>query len=253
MKVSFIGSGNIATHLATAANLAAIDIINIYSKNFDNAKSLASICNAKAVDNIHDIENNIDLLILAVNDDAIEQIATDLKNISCPVVHTAGSININVLASDAHAHGVIYPLQTFSKNKAIDLSKVPFFIESSDPSVKMILEELCTKLGLSYQIVSSEQRLNLHIAAVFASNFTNAMYSIAKDLLDKQGLDFDNLLPLILETAHKLESMEPGAAQTGPAKRNDQVTISKHLEALASEPQIQALYQAISEHIQKNQ
>jgi predicted short-subunit dehydrogenase-like oxidoreductase (DUF2520 family) len=253
MRVSFIGSGNVATHLAKASKEAGIHIINIYSKNLQNAESLAALCNAKAVENSFDLDTNIDLLIVSVSDDALPSISEQVKNFPCPVVHTAGSVNINAVYGDEHAYGVLYPLQTFSKTREQKLQNTPFFVEASESSLEITLKQFVAQIGGQYNVANSEQRLHLHIAAVFACNFSNYMYSLAHNLLSKHQLSFEHLVPLILETAKKIQHLNPQAAQTGPAKRHDHLTMQKHLEALQEEPFYHSLYMLISAEIEKNQ
>jgi predicted short-subunit dehydrogenase-like oxidoreductase (DUF2520 family) len=252
MRISFIGSGNVATHLAKASKAAGIHIINIYSKNLQHAKSLANTCNAKAVEKISDLDTNVDLLIVSVNDEALVSINEEIKNLICPVVHTAGSVSINSIYSDEHAFGVLYPLQTFSKSREQNLKDVPFFVEANTEELIELLKKFVALLSGKFQLANSEQRLHLHIAAVFACNFSNYMYSIAHKLLEQHKLPFEHLVPLILETAHKIEKLSPTEAQTGPAKRQDHVTLQKHLEALEEQPLLHSLYMQISAEIEKN-
>jgi predicted short-subunit dehydrogenase-like oxidoreductase (DUF2520 family) len=253
MRVSFVGSGNVATHLAKASKSAGIHIINIYSKNLQNAESLAALCNAKAVENSFDLDTNIDLLIVSVSDDALPSINEQIKNFPCPVVHTAGSVNINAVYADEHAYGVLYPLQTFSKTREQELQNIPFFVEASESSLENSLKQFVAQIGGQYNAANSEQRLHLHIAAVFACNFSNYMYSVAHNLLSKHQLSFEHLVPLILETAKKVQHISPQDAQTGPAKRHDLITMQKHLEALQEQPLYHSLYMQISAEIEKNQ
>lgn len=253
MKVSFIGSGNVATHLALACVNNQIVVKDIYSKTYSNSEVLAKKCNANPVQNINELSNDIDLLIIAVSDNALLNISAELEHLKCPIVHTSGSTSLEVLNSQNHTYGVLYPLQTFSTHKELSIKSVPFFIESNSDELIELLKEFCKKLGASSQMITSEQRLNLHIAAVFACNFSNRMYSIANELLQKHNLDFELLKPLIKETASKIEYISPIDAQTGPALRNDTLTIEKHLAALSSEKHLFDLYKAISEDIIKSQ
>jgi predicted short-subunit dehydrogenase-like oxidoreductase (DUF2520 family) len=253
MRVSFIGSGNVATQLAQACLRAHISIINIYSRKFGNAQSLAQKCNAEPALNISDLVTDIDLLILAVNDDALPELATQLKNFPCPVVHTAGSVPMSIIYTDVHPYGVLYPLQTISLHKELNIQKLPFFVEASDERLLKTLEQLVNQLGAQFLQANSEQRLYMHIAAVFACNFSNYMYSIAHKISEQHQIPFESLVPLILETAEKLKTMKPLEAQTGPAKRNDEQTMQKHKQALSMEPQWLELYTLISEGIKKNQ
>lgn len=253
MKVSFIGSGNVATHLAKACVDNGISVNEICSNNFENAKLLAEICNANALNSISKLNDDIDLLIVSINDNSLSEIATSIEKFKCPVVHTSGSTSIDIIKSSHHFYGVLYPLQTFSKSKIVNIKEVPFFIEGSSVELISRIETLVSKWGAKTQLANSEQRLNLHIAAVFACNFSNHMYSIAEELMRKHQLDFNLLKPLILETAHKIEKLSPNEAQTGPAKRMDTQTIKKHLASLTSEKRLFELYKSISEDIAKSQ
>ncbi len=252
MKISIIGSGNVATHLAKAMQKSGLQVVDIFSKTPEHAAVLASTCNARAVTQLADLNQDIDLLLLAVNDDALKDLALQVDSLAIPVLHTSGSTSIDILKSAHHSYGVLYPLQTFSKTKSIVIKEVPFFIEASDEAIKHQLIELCNTLGVSYQQITSAQRMSLHISAVFACNFSNYMYSIAEELLKSNGLEFDLLKPLIAETAEKIKQMSPKDAQTGPAKRNDHITIQKHIEALKDQPDWQMLYKALSEGIKKS-
>lgn len=253
MKVSFIGSGNVATHLAKACVDNGIRIQEVYSSTFDHAAALAKNCNAIAVTSINDLKDDVDLLIVSINDNSLSKIAKTIEKLKCPVIHTAGSTSIEIIKSPHHAYGVVYPLQTFSKSKTVNIKDVPFFIEANAPELSEKLNSMVSAWGANAQYANSEQRLNLHIAAVFACNFSNHMYSIAEELMHKHQLDFNLLKPLILETAHKIENLSPNAAQTGPAKRKDTQTIEKHLASLGHENRLFELYKAISEDIAKSQ
>lgn len=253
MKVSFIGSGNVATHLAKGCASNGIIVKEIYSKSFENAKSLADQCGALAINQLDQFSTDIDFIIISVTDNAVPEISFKIKNINIPVVHTSGSTSINVLESEYHSYGVLYPLQTFSKNKELNIKDVPFFLEASSDELYSSLLKFCSMLGANAKRADSIQRLNLHIAAVFACNFSNHMYVIAEELMKRHKLDFELLKPLILETAQKIQSMSPISAQTGPASRKDNITIDKHLDALQAEKRFFELYKAISEDIAKNQ
>lgn len=253
MKVSFIGSGNVATHLVKACVNNNVNVIEIFSNTFNNAQFLADTCNAKAVLSIADLNDEVDLIIVAVNDNSLSEIAASVDKLKCPVIHTAGSTSIDVLKSTHHSFGVLYPLQTFSKSKIVNIKEVPFFIEASSTELSSTLALLVSKWGAISQMANSEQRLNLHIAAVFACNFSNHMYSLAEELMNKHHLDFNLLKPLILETAQKIALLSTKDAQTGPAKRKDSKTIEKHLDELSTEKRLFDLYKAISEDIAKSQ
>jgi len=253
MKVSFIGAGNVATHLAKACASNGIQIKEIYSRSIENANSLADQCNAQSINKLEQLSTDIDFIILSVSDNALPEISSNLNRINVPVVHTSGSTSIVVLKSEHHSYGVLYPLQTFSKNKVVNIAEVPFFLETSSDELNSTLLKFCSMLGANANQADSNQRMNLHIAALFACNFSNHMYAIAEELMQKNKLDFELLKPLIQETALKIQSLSPKSAQTGPASRKDSTTIDKHLAALQSEKRLFELYKAISEDIAKNQ
>jgi predicted short-subunit dehydrogenase-like oxidoreductase (DUF2520 family) len=250
MRISIIGSGNVATHLAAAFANAGHNIVQIWSRDFHHAGLLAYHTRSEAVERIELIDKNIDLAIIAVKDDAIANIASQLNLGNTLLVHTSGSTSIDILKGSSAKIGVLYPLQTLSKDKEVDFSHVPLLIEGNSEEVVQILKDLASSASSQVLEVNSEKRLSLHVAAVFASNFVNSLYSAAKEVLDTQGLDFQLLRPLIAETARKAQHSNPKEVQTGPAIRNDQATIHKHLEFLSSAtPQLQALYETLSQHI----
>ena len=166
-------------------------------------------------------------------------------------VHTAGSISMDVWKGYAKNYGVLYPMQTFSKYRKVDFMQVPFFIEANHKEGMTCLNTLAHKLSPKVYEASSEQRKYLHLAAVFACNFTNHMYALCDRLLGEQGLPFEVMLPLIDETARKVHELRPKDAQTGPAVRYDQNVIKHHLGMLAGEPDMQEIYEKISENIHR--
>jgi predicted short-subunit dehydrogenase-like oxidoreductase (DUF2520 family) len=168
-------------------------------------------------------------------------------------VHTAGSLPLAVFSDYSERRGVLYPLQTFDKNREISFRNLPFFVEANAPEDESLLEEIALKLSGNGMRLSSEKRKYLHLAAVFACNFTNHLYALAAQILEEQGLGRHLLLPLIRETVSKIETMHPHEAQTGPAVRYDKNVIDKHFEMLKAQPQLQELYQCLSEDIHANQ
>lgn len=248
MNISIIGSGNVATHLGKAIHRAGFNILDVYSRDLINAKALASELQARAVDAISAL-GAADLYIIAVKDEAIVSIAKQLNAGDGIVVHTSGTIGLDALNTCSNNPGVFYPLQTFSKNKQIDMYAVPICLEASNASTMKILIRVGKAISKNVQELNSQQRMHLHIAAVIACNFSNHLYVLAAELLEKEGMLFELLKPLILETANKIQSISPVDAQTGPASREDKVIIEKHLEALKSNPQIAELYRLLSASI----
>jgi predicted short-subunit dehydrogenase-like oxidoreductase (DUF2520 family) len=249
--ITFIGAGNVATHLAKAFFFEDFEIEQVYSNNIDNALALADEVNSIAIDNVINLNSNSDLYIVAIKDDAIEPILQQITDKNIFIVHTSGSIPINVFEQTGfNNYGIFYPLQTFSKSKAINLLEVPFCIEANEQ--EDILVELANKLSNSVHLVSSEQRKKLHLAAVFACNFTNHMYAIAEDLCLKNNVNFNILKPLIRETAEKITLNHAKNVQTGPAKRKDEKIIQHHIEQLSDSKSYQDIYKLITESIINN-
>lgn len=249
MDIVLLGSGNVATHLGRALVGAGHRIRQVYSRTEPHARALAEVLGAEAATDLARIDKRADAYIIAVKDDAIDAVAAQLEGVQGMVVHTAGSVDMTVLASHATVYGVLYPLQTFSKAKAVDFSNVPLAVEASQQAVLKRLEALAGSLSDRVFRCDSKQRLSLHVAAVFACNFTNHFYAIAADVLNKHGLDFDLIRPLILETAQKVMAHLPKDVQTGPAVRNDVRTMGKHVELLVSDPELERFYRLFSKRI----
>ncbi|MDA9554742.1 DUF2520 domain-containing protein [Pelobium sp.] len=252
MRIAILGSGNVATHLSKALIKAGYPIKEVWSRHHENAIQLALEIGANSVADIQNISESIDLVIISVSDDAIETVASKIpKKKGRLILHTSGSTSLSILNSFSDECGVIYPLQTFSKAADIDFSQVPLFIEANTSDSLDKVSEIAHQLSENVQIADSEKRVFLHISAVFACNFTNYFYTIAQQILEKQGLSFDLLRPLIQETADKAMLNLPSLVQTGPARRNDQLIINKHLELLSNHPDWQNIYHLISQDIVK--
>lgn len=251
MKIVFIGSGNVATHLAIAFKEMGADILQVWSKDNRNAEILAALTKAEPISRWEDLELSADCYIIAVKDDAITAVAAKLRSVKGTVVHTSGATAIEVLEGSGTGHGVLYPLQTFSRTKSVDLKKVPFCIEGDRPDTLEKISAIAHLLSPDVTVVSSEQRRILHLAAVFACNFSNHLYYLSSELLKVNGLKFDLLKPLILETAQKVQSSPAKEVQTGPAVRNDQETIGRHLSLLKDAPALQEIYEMLTDSIRK--
>lgn len=251
MKIVFIGSGNVATHLAIAFKAMGADILQVWSKDNRNAEILAALTKAEPINQWIDLDLNADCYIIAVKDDAIANVAGHLKEVKGIVVHTSGATAMDVLAGAGNGYGVLYPLQTFSRSKSVDLKKVPLCIEGDRIETLEKISALAHLLSREVTEVSSDQRKILHLAAVLASNFTNHLYHLSSELLQQHQLKFDLLKPLILETAQKIQSAPPKDVQTGPAVRNDLDTMEKHLDLLKDAPELQGIYEILSNSIKK--
>lgn len=254
MKITIIGTGNVAYHLGKRFKETGFEIAEIVGRNVENGKKLASQFQTKFQKNYKKIKTDSDLYIIAVSDSAIGNVAEKLSQIldNQLVVHTSGSISSTVLQPFFKHFGSLYPLQTFSINSQPDFEKIPIFINASPPQYFTdFLKNIALKISPTVYELSDEKRIVLHIAAVFVNNFTNHLFTIGEKILEPEGLPFDILKPLILETVNKIQHHAPHDMQTGPARRGDSVTIEKHLAYLAKNtpPQYFDLYKILTESI----
>ncbi|NDV96509.1 DUF2520 domain-containing protein [Dysgonomonas sp. 521] len=250
MKVVFIGAGNVATQLANVLYDKSFDIIQVYSRTIESASALAREVQAVAVTDIASVISDADLYIFSVKDSVLAELISRLPSNNGLWIHTAGSMPMDIFEGYQSRYGVLYPFQTFSKERSIDWSTVPFFIEASDAGSLQLLKAIASQLSGKVTELSTEDRKYLHLTGVFACNFTNHMYVLSKQILEKINLPFDVALPLIGETADKVHSLSPEKAQTGPAVRYDENVISKHLSLIEDE-KIKQIYKLISEDIHR--
>lgn len=252
MRITLIGSGNVATHLGAAFKNAGHRIVQVYSRDLQHAALLAYHVGANATDNLDQISAETDLIILSIKDDAIPAVVPRLSGLCRQIVHTSGAVSLNQITAFTPNAGVFYPLQTFSKTKEVNFREVPMCIEGASEQITAALEELARSISNNVYRVNSAQRKTLHLAAVFACNFTNHLYGVAQQLLAAGGMDFNLIRPLITETADKVKEHLPATVQTGPAVRSDEHTMQAHLEMLDGQPGLQQLYQLLSQDIIKN-
>ena len=250
MKVVFIGSGNLATHLSLAMKGAGVEVVQVYSQTESHASLLANKLSCSYTTKPESIVVDADIYIFSVKDSALLDLIHKIPQNKGLWLHTAGSVPMGVFEGYNDRYGVLYPLQTFSKNRDIDFSIVPVFIESNSAGDEAYLSSFASKLTRQVIPLSSEKRKHLHLAAVWACNFTNHMYLMASKILQEQSLSEAFLLPLIDETAAKVHQLSAREAQTGPAIRYDENIIEKHIELL-SDPNMKELYRLISRNIHK--
>ncbi|WP_406683398.1 F420-dependent NADP oxidoreductase [Seonamhaeicola sp. MEBiC1930] len=247
ISVTILGAGNVATHLYKAfsksENVSVVQWYNRSLKSIDIYKNEVDV-----IDNLNQLKD-ADVYILAVSDDAISELSSQLPFKDKLVVHTSGSVSVHDLDKN-QKRGVFYPLQTFSKTAQLDFKNVPICIETVDKPYYHTLKELAISIGSPTKKVNSEQRKVLHLAAVYVNNFTNQLYRIGHEITESEGAEFDLLKPLILETAKKVQETSPYLAQTGPAKRNDQKTLKKQIKALKNEHH-KDIYNLLTESIQR--
>lgn len=251
MSIVFIGAGNLAVNLAKALYRKGFRITQVYSRTEHSARKLAEAVEADFTTRLDQVKPDASLYIVSLTDSAFVELLPEItagkKN--ALLVHTAGSLPMRLWEGHTERYGVIYPLQTFSKQHEVDFQNIPFFIEARHEEDTEFLKTLAGNLSTKVCEADSEQRSNLHLAAVFACNFVNHLYALAGELLKKHNLPFDALLPLIDETARKVHESAPQTVQTGPAVRYDNNIINKHLAVLADEPNIQEIYRLLSESI----
>lgn len=252
MQIVIIGTGNTATILARKLKEAGHNIVQVFGRDSKAASELAYELDTESTNYWNVVKKDADIYILAVSDIAIEEIMKELNLTSKTIVHTAASVSKNVLNKASDHYGVFYPLQSLRKEMK-HLPDTPIIIDASDPHTHQELQQLAQTISNHVVEANDEQRLKLHLAAVFCNNFVNHLYAVAEMYCKREGLDFSILLPLIKETASRLDEMPPAESQTGPAIRNDTVTIQKHLELLKNYPDMQKLYSTLTESIYKSQ
>lgn len=245
MKLVLLGSGNVATHLGKALKNAGHEIVQVWSRTLEHAKTLGEKLNTDFTINLSKITDQGEIYIIAVKDDAIREIAENFPLYNKILVHTSGTTDLNIPG----VSGVLYPLQTFSKQKSVDFFKIPIAIEGLNNQISERVKSLAESVSSKVVMMTSEQRKALHVAAVFACNFSNHMYAIADKILSDNGLDFDLIKPLINETTEKIQQYHPLAVQTGPAVRRDQITLNKHLDFLKNMDDLKDIYQKLSQSI----
>ncbi|WP_439881200.1 Rossmann-like and DUF2520 domain-containing protein [Pontibacter sp. MBLB2868] len=253
-KIAFIGAGNVSWHLAQALATTGHQIISVYSRTMAGSKALAyRLPDAQPTTSLDLHQTEAEIVLIAIPDAALATVAEQIKvKPGTVVAHTSGSQPLSMLGNIAGAStGVFYPLQTFSKVKPIDLAQVPILVEATHEHTQLELEELALSISHRVLPVDSAARQQLHLAAVFACNFTNHLLGISQQLLQEAGLPTELLLPLIKETIAKAAQQNPYTVQTGPAIRHDANVIQAHLQMLQRHPDLQALYQNLTVSIQE--
>ncbi len=238
MKIVFIGAGNLATRLSLAMQRVGMQIGQVYSHTEASARQLATRLGCPWTNDLSALQEDGDLYVFSLKDTVLSDVISKVKPNNGMWVHTAGSMPMSVFEGYAQRFGVLYPLQTF------------IFLEANTDKNADYLKNIASALSENVRFMSSEKRRSLHLAAVFACNFTNHIYTLSYKLLENESIPADVLLPLIDETVSKIHSMPPAAAQTGPAIRYDENVINKHL-AMLDDPDMQAIYRLLSQSIHK--
>ena len=250
LSLSIIGTGNVAFHLAKAFSAAQdVNLQFVAGRNAAELEAFNSFCTTINLNEELEKTFSSDVILIAVSDAAIAAVSQQLIESEALILHTSGSTSMAILDQNKR-YGVLYPLQSFSKEKELIYKKIPFLIESKLQQDLEMIKTLTESLSANYFTVNSKDRAALHLAAVFSNNFTNHILTEAKQLCDDSKVPFELLKHLVLETIDKAFRMGPENSQTGPAKRNDTITINKQLSALKSAEQ-KELYTLLTQAIQK--
>lgn len=234
MKVAVIGRGRVATHLLTALRQSGHDVVSVNSRTLE------------------ELPERADIYVISVKDSALQDVILHVTKgrEDQLFVHTAGSMALGLFEGCCQHYGVLYPMQTFSKEQPVDFKEIPLFVEASDAETLSRIRTFGESLSEHVYELSTADRCYLHLAAVFACNFVNHCYALAADVLAQKGLPFDVLLPLIDETARKVHQLHPADAQTGPAIRDDQNVM--HSQSALLQGTTQAIYDLLSRSIHEH-
>ena len=248
-SIVILGAGNVAFHLTRALIENTFNVRQIFNRTLEHAKEIGEANRVAYTDKISEIEK-ADLYIIACADSGIEEFSHYIPFDDVLVVHTSGSSPISVLKGD-YRKGVLYPLQTFTKTKKLRYDEIPFFVEAENPEDVQALKEFALRISNDVYELDFASRMEIQMCGVWASNFVNHMYKIAGDFCAKNNVPFDVLLPLITETANKVVEMNPHDAQTGPARRGDDVIVNRHLDLLKNDSRLLQIYQILTDSIKR--
>ena len=251
MKIVIIGTGNVATVFGKLLKAAGHDILQVYGRTIDNAAALAGKLGVSYCSDLQALRKDGDLYIAAISDKSLVNIAFNLKLPGAVIAHTAGAVPASVLSPVSENYGVIYPLQSITKELP-PAADIPLLVTASNEATKGKLLEVAGSISGQVSEQSDQDREKLHVAAVVVNNFTNHLYALAEDYCSKEHLDFNLLKPLIGETAQRLAFTSPKYVLTGPAVRKDEMTINKHLQLLANYPALKLVYEQLTASIKLN-
>lgn len=244
-----VGTGNVAYHLTKALLEAGVDVLMVYGRSKQTTEWLGRQLNIKVTSDWNQLPSTATYYLYAISDNALPEVLSYPLAPEAIHLHTAGSIGLEVFPVHKPRHGVLYPLQTFSKTKQLNFKEVPLFVEASSMAILDEIRQLAATIAYHVNESNSTQRRQLHLAAVFACNFVNHMYAISDELVRSSGLPFEVLKPLIAETASKITLLSPREAQTGPAVRGDSSVMDKHKILLENFPSYKLLYEMLSSSI----
>jgi predicted short-subunit dehydrogenase-like oxidoreductase (DUF2520 family) len=245
-RITLVGAGNVAWHLGKALSQNGYTISRVLDRTASSSKKLAEVLNAEYSGVPEDGIAGTDACLICISDDAIASVIEQLRPGNNLLMHTAGSVSLDVFKGRAVNYGVLYPLQTFTRDRPLDYSRIPFLTEANTAENLGLVNQLARSVSNYVAEADSTRRLYIHLAAIFASNFSNHMYALAEKIAGEYNMPFELLKPLIAETTAKALDISPLAAQTGPAARGNLKVIEKHLELLKDDPRLQEIYRMIS-------
>lgn len=248
MKVTIIGAGNVATQLALALKKAGQEIVQIYNRSNDAGQQLAYTVGSGFTSDARELRE-ADVYLVAVKDDVIGEVAKHLKLGDKIIAHTSGTRSKDLLKISSSNVGIFYPLQTLSRQTKVDFRYVPMLVEGSNEKTADKLFDLASSISHNVYKVDEDHRQWIHIAAVFANNFTNHLFAISEEILKEHGMSLDILRPLIFKFIQNLHEHSPAEIQTGPAMRDDKQTIERHLDMLKENKQLQKIYKVLTDSI----
>lgn len=251
MKISFIGSGNVATHLALAFHNCGYNIAQVWSRDYAHAQLLAGRVEARPIDDLASLSHTSDIYILAISDDALFDVALDLNLGDALVLHTSGATSMDVLKPISSRYGVLWSPQTFVRDVALEYSELPFCIEGCNSDTQDDIERLIGHISNHIYYTTREQRQYLHLSAVFVNNFANALYGVAQNILGRHDIPFEVLYTLISTTTQRVKWGDIRYQMTGPAVRDDRKTLDAHRRLLAEDPDFLQLYDEMTKIIQE--
>ena len=250
MRISFIGSGNVATHFALAMYNRGHVIEQIYSRDLSHAQHLADRVVAEPINSFDQLRPTSNVYIIAVTDDALYDVVLDLHLNDALVLHTSGAVPIKVLKKTSSRYGVIWSPQSFVRDVAVEYNQLPFCIEGSDEETEKEIAEFIGMISPYIYHTTFKQRQYLHLSSVFVNNFSNALYAVAQQLCKRHKIDFEILYPLIMTTAKRVQWGDVKYQLTGPAVRGDEKTLDAHRKLLAKDPDLLNLYNELTNILQ---
>ena len=252
-RITLVGAGNVAHNFGKSFRQAGYLINEIYSRTNNSAVLLSQALNCNYTTDLSTLDRKTDLIVISVNDDALEEVLEQIKIKDTPIVHTSGSNPISIFEKKGFEnYGIFYPVQSFSKNEPESLIPIPICVEGNNQNMENLLLSFARSVSKRVYVLNSEKRKALHIAAIFANNFTNHLYHVAHDLLSKHKISFEIIRPIIEKTSDKIKTETPKNAQTGPAARKDDKVIAEHLKFLSKYEDYQEIYQLMTESIKKS-